>query len=75
MNATSLGIRLLALLRWQFAIVVALVLLWGLGFAIGALAGWIYATRDGVCAQVETPVGIVPVCDYGWRPPEGAIEQ
>lgn len=60
------------LVRLPLLCAFAAIVLFGLTFAVGTIAGLTYGGRtDKTCALVESNGALVPVCEYGYRPPEG----
>lgn len=60
----------LRIVRLSLAVVFGTCVLFGLGFAVGAVAGLTYTARDKTCALVESNGATVPVCEYDYHPPK-----
>lgn len=57
------------------ACVIAFFAFMGIGFMVGAMAGWTYSSRDKVCATIPRGSTYVTTCLYGWEPPTEAFIQ
>lgn len=55
----------------MLACILVFALFCGLGFAAGLVKGLAYTDRPKTCAIVEQGGAGIPVCEWGYVPPEG----